>query len=352
MRILGLDVGGAHVKAALLRADGKLPRRKVYPFEIWKNPDSLAGLLRAIRDESKPDAVALTMTGELSDVFKSRAGGVRHIVKCAVDAMSPVPVSVIDVDGGLIGPQAAIGEHGRVASANWSATANWVSKHLPQCLIVDIGSTTTDILPVKNGAPSVRGKTDLQRLMTGELLYAGCLRTPVSSVAPSLKIRGVSVALCPEYFAVMGDVHLYLGEIRANDYTIPTPDHGPKTKRGAGLRLARLALSGPEELGDGEVRSIARQAVKAQVETIVNAMRGVMKAQKLDDAPVVLVGPGRIYRKPISARIKNKLVTAVGGQPVERIDPAACLAALLKDVMLNLPKHDSKSGCSPSTGSG
>lgn len=336
MRILGLDVGGAHVKTALLRVHGasafKLPRRRVYPFEIWKNPGGLADLLRAIRDGQKPTSAVLAMTGELSDVFKSRADGVRHIVKCAVNAMAPVPVSVVDVDGGLIGPQTAIREHGRVASANWSATAKWVSRHVARCLVVDIGSTTTDILPVKNGTPAVKGKTDLERLVTGELLYTGCLRTPVSAVSPTLKIRGVSVAVCPEYFAVMGDAHLYLGETSAKDYTIPTPDNGAKTKRGAALRLARVVLSSPEELGGGEVRSIARQVVEAQVDSISNAMRRVMKSEKLDDAPVVLIGPGRIYRKHLSARLKNRFIATVGGQPVERIDPAACCAALLRDV--------------------
>jgi hypothetical protein len=337
MRILGLDVGGAHVKTALLRVTEKsapkFPQRKIYPFEIWKTPASLTGLLRAIRGVEKPSAVVLTMTGELCDVFKNRAGGVRHIVKCAVNAMAPVPVMVVDVDGGLIGPQAAIRESERVASANWSATVNWTARHLRECLVVDIGSTTTDILPVKNGAPAVKGKTDLQRLMTGELLYAGYLRTPVGAVAPSLAIRGVSVALCPEYFAVMGDAHLYLGEISAKDYTIPTPDQGPKTKRGAALRLARMVLSSPEELGDGEVRSIARQIVKAQADAIANAMRRVMKAENLDDAPVVLIGPGGIYRKRLAARLKNTFIATVGGQPVERIDPASCCAALLRDVI-------------------
>lgn len=328
MRILGLDVGGAHVKAALLRAQGKLPQRKVYPFEIWKNPDGLTETLRAIRDELKPDVAVITMTGELSDVFKSRADGVRHIVKCAVDAISPVPVSVVDVDGGLIGPLEAVKEHERVASANWAATAKWVSRHLARCLIADIGSTTTDILPVKSGSPSARGKTDLQRLMTGELLYTGCLRTPVNAILANLKIRGASIGVCPEYFAVMGDVHLYLGDMNSGDYTIPTPDNGPKTKRGAATRLARLALSSPEELGDGEVESIARQVVEAQVEAISGAMKRAMKSQKLDDAPVVLIGPGRIYLEQVSARLKNIFVTAVGGQPVERIDPAACCAAL------------------------
>lgn len=332
MRILGLDVGGAHVKTALLRMTGKsapkFPKRKTYPFEIWKTPASLAGLLLTIRRIEKPSAVVLTMTGELSDVFKSRAGGVRHIVKCAVNAMAPIPVWVVDVDGGLIGPRTAIREHGRVASANWSATAKWVSMRLARCLVVDIGSTTTDILPVKNGVPAVKGKTDLQRLLTGELLYTGCLRTPVCVVSPTLKIRGIPVKTCPEYFAVMGDASLYLGEIRADDYTIPTPDNGPKTKRGAALRLARAVLSSPEELGDGEIRSIARQIVKAQVDAIANAMRRVMETENLDDAPVVLIGPGRIYRKQLSERFKNTFIKKVGGQPVERIDPAVCCAAL------------------------
>ncbi|MBF0292636.1 MAG: hypothetical protein HQK86_10825 [Nitrospinae bacterium] len=333
MRILGLDVGGAHVKAALLRSRGKLPRRMVYPFEIWKNPGGLTSLLRSIRDEQKPDAVVLTMTGELSDVFKSRADGTRHIVKCAVDAMAPVSVRVIDVDGQMVGPGEAIKKHWRVASANWSATARWVSKHLPRCLIVDIGSTTTDILPVKNGSPMVRGKTDLQRLVTGELLYTGCLRTPVGAVVATLKINDAPVAVCPEYFSVMGDAHLYLGQIRAKDYTIPTPDNGPKTKRGAALRLARVVLSSPKELGGGEIESIAKQVVEAQIDTICWAVKRVIKDHNLSDAPVVLIGPGRIYLKRLSAKLKNKFVATVGGHPVERIDPAACCATLLGDVM-------------------
>jgi hypothetical protein len=331
MRILGLDVGGAHVKAALLRANGKFPRRKVYPFEIWKNPGGLAGLLRTIRDGQKPDAVVLTMTGELSDVFKTRADGARHIVKCAVNAMEPIPVSVVDVEGELIGPKTAIREYGRVVSANWSATVKWVSRHVERCLVVDIGSTTTDILPVKSGAPAVKGKTDLQRLMTGELLYTGALRTPVSAIVATLKINGTSVAVCPEYFSVMGDACLYLGEIRAKDYTIPTPDNGPKTRRAAALRLARAVLSSPEELGDGEIGSIACQIVEAQVDAICRAVKRVMKDQKLGDAPVVLIGPGRIYLKQLSAKLKNRFVNTVGGQPVERIDPAVCCAALLRD---------------------
>lgn len=333
MRVLGLDIGGAHVKAALLRGGGKFPRRMVYPFEIWKNPDGLASLLRAIRDEQKPDAVVLTMTGELSDVFKARADGVRHIVKCAVDAMAPVTVRAMDVDGQMIEPNEAVKKHERVASANWPATARWVSKHLARCLIVDIGSTTTDILPVKNGSPSVRGKTDLQRLMTGELLYTGCLRTPVGAIVATLKINGAPVAACPEYFAVMGDAHLYLGQIRAKDYTIPTPDNGPKTKRGAALRLARVVLSSPKELGGGEIESIAKQIVEAQTSAIFRAIERVMKDHNLRDAPVVLIGPGRIYLNGLSARLKNRFVTTVGGQPVERMDPAVCCAALLRDVM-------------------
>lgn len=332
MRILGLDVGGAHVKTALLRVTGEVepefPPRKTYPFELWKNPAGLGALLRSIRDVEKPDAIALTMTGELADVFKTRAEGVRHIVNSATEAMAPADVNVVDVDGRLVSAREALRKPARVASANWSATVQWVSRHVMDCLVVDIGSTTTDILPVKRGAPAVRGKTDLERLMAGELRYTGYLRTAVCAVAPTLKVRGVIVKTCPEHFAIIGDAHLYLGEIGAKEYTTPTPDNGPKTKRGAALRLARAVLSSPHELGERELDSIARQIVKAQVETIAEGMRRVIKEGRLNSAPIVLIGPGRIYRSELSKRVNERFIEKVGMQPVDRIDPAACCAAL------------------------
>ena len=57
-----------------------------------------------------------------------------------------------------------------VAGVNWVATAWLVSKFIKNCIVVDIGSTTTDIIPIVDGKMVVKGKTDLERLSNGELV--------------------------------------------------------------------------------------------------------------------------------------------------------------------------------------
>jgi len=333
LRILGLDIGGAHIKSALKidRRGGPLPKRRTHGFEIYKTPNDLLALLEMIRRDARPDHVALTMTGELSDVFPSRRAGVRWIVNTVTEVMKGAEVRVVDVAGNLISPSLAVSRWEAAASANWAATAGWVARHLCRCVIVDIGSTTTDILPVIDGATAVRGKTDLERLKTGELIYTGYLRTNAAHVLPEIKIGGAVVSTCPEYFAIMGDVHLCLGEISAKSYTTSTPDGRSKTKRASAARLARLVLSDPKTLGERGVQSIARQIRAAQVERIAEKIKKITTARALEDASVVLIGPGKIYGKDLRARLKNPFIKNVGGASVNLIDPASCAAALWED---------------------
>ncbi|MGK7346718.1 MAG: hydantoinase/oxoprolinase family protein [Candidatus Nitrospinota bacterium M3_3B_026] len=330
MRVLGLDVGGAHVKYALyVMGAERLPERGTLPFEIFREQEILSALLKKTREETRPDAVALTMTGELSDVFRTRREGARWIVRTGREAMRPLPLKVVDVDGALVDPSRAMREWAAVASANWAAVARWVSRHVRDCLVVDIGSTTVDILPVKNGEPAARGRTDLERLMTGELLYTGYLRTNAAFVLPEVMVRGRRTRTCPEHFAIMGDIHLYLGDMGPKDYTTSTPDGRAKSKRAAGERIARLVLSEAAELGGDEIRKIAAQASQAQARRITDAVMKVLISQRLRDAPVILTGPGgRIYRDALRASISVKTLERVGRTPAGRIDPAACAAAL------------------------
>ena len=332
MRTLGLDIGGAHVKSALFeKGSATLPARRTDPYEIYKNPERLHGILMEIREKQEPDRVALTMTGELSDVFANRRVGVRWIINAVVNAMSPLDVRVVDVDGRLISRSRAAREWGRVASANWAATAAWTARHIDRCVIVDIGSTTVDILPIVDGAMAVKGKTDLGRLKSGELLYTGYLRTNAAFVRRAIDIDGAVVETSPELFAIMGDVHLLLGDITAKDYTTPTPDGGPKTKKGAAARLARIVLSEPGELGMSVVRSVAVQIKKTQVEKITRAVERIIGEHGFGDGtPIALMGPGRIYLEEIRGALggNHVFVDEIGGVPIHRVDPAACAAAL------------------------
>ncbi len=330
MKILGLDIGGAHIKSAVVSVGkaARLGRRRAIPFEIFRHKNTLPASLAAIRKKARPDGVALTMTGELSDVFKDRREGVRWIVNTVLKAMRPVEVRVVNSDGRLVSSAAAINKPESVASANWAATVAWVSKWVENGIVVDIGSTTTDILPIVNGRPAVKGKTDLERLKSGELLYTGSLRTNAAVACPVIRLDGAKIPACPEHFAIVGDAHLFLGGITAKDYTSTTPDVRAKTKQAAGARLARLILSDVKTLGKQRVESIAKQVADAQVEKIARAVKRLIAERGPRRAPVIVIGPGRFYVKALGARLGAPFPDSVAGHPVELIDPAASAAAL------------------------
>ncbi len=194
MNFLGLDIGGAFIKYALLSAKGK-PSRGIVPFELWKQPEKLAAILKSLRPK-KPYAAAITMTGELCDCFENRREGVRHIVEAAQKALGTV--AVYGVKGGLLSPGQAVRRHREVASANWPLVPRRLSLLAKNFLMVDVGSTTTDLTPVRDGRIANNGFTDYERLRHGELLYTGALRTPLSAVTGALKIGGKLTPLAAE----------------------------------------------------------------------------------------------------------------------------------------------------------
>lgn len=330
MKVLGVDVGGAHIKHAVCRNGRELARAVVTPFEIFRQKDELPAALHQIRAGTSPGAVALTMTGELSDVFRSRAEGVRFILRAAGEAFDGANIRVVESAGRLVSMNAAMRKPMSVASANWAATARWAAAALDEAIIVDIGSTTTDLLPVKGGSPAVIGRTDFERLKNGELLYTGYLRTNAAAVLSTAVIGCGQIRVCPEYFAVVGDAHLYLGDIKPVAYTSPTPDGGPKTRRGAAVRLARLVLSDPAKIGEAGVRGIARQIVEAQRRTLAGAIEAISRRRGLGGSPVILAGSGAaVYRKYLKKELRGRILDKVGEVDAARLDPAACSAAAL-----------------------
>src|SRR5437763_5240199 len=92
--VLGLDIGGANLKAAHSGGPARLR-----PFSLWKQPDRLADELSALIADWPPfEQLAVTMTGELCDCFATRREGVLHIL-AAVERVAPVPVAVWHLDG-------------------------------------------------------------------------------------------------------------------------------------------------------------------------------------------------------------------------------------------------------------
>ena len=319
---LAVDIGGANTKAAWF--DGESVRTLTRPFEVWRDREALAGVLREV-GAGPADAVAITMTAELSDAFRTKREGVAFVLDAAEEALGDRPLSVLTTAGELVTVEEARARPWDVAAANWVATALAVAGEHPDALLIDVGSTTTDVVPIAGGRVAATGYDDLERLLAGELVYTGVLRTNLAAIAPRVPVRGGWCPVASEYFAISGDVHLVLGELTNEAYDCPTPDGRPATAAFARERIARVVCSDVEQLDAGEVDAIAACLRDEQMRQIEDAARRVGRALT-PEAPVVVAGSGAFLGREVASRLGRAVAPAPWG---EELGPAAALAALL-----------------------
>jgi probable H4MPT-linked C1 transfer pathway protein len=303
--VIGWDIGGANTKAVFLRTEnGQVRDYKslIEYFPVWKNPEKLSEVLLTLKEKvsgnTKLDGVGLTMTAELSDAYQTKREGVNHVLACAAQAFHGVPLLVLDVDATLRSIDYARSEPLSVAAANWAATGWLVAKLVKTCVIVDVGSTTTSIIPLVDGQISAAGKNDLEKLMVGELVYTGSLRTNIAAIVSSVPLRNGKAKVASELFAQSADAHLVLGNITKDEYTTETADGRGKMRSEALARLARVVCADMELLTEKEIVQIAKYVHGKQIEQIAEGLSQVYsRVRSLTTAkiPVVVTGLGKDF---------------------------------------------------------
>lgn len=253
--MIGIDVGGANLKVV----DGA--GAHIHYCPLWKEAP-LAGMLRGYA--ASGENAAVVMSGELADSFEGKAAGIRFIVDAVKESF---PDAVFYGTDGTFHDNAVP----ELAAANWLASADYLRGRYPGAVLLDVGSTTADIIPLGR-FDDLRGLTDLLRLQKGYLVYTGMLRTNVATLLHAVEINGVFTPVSTEYFACSGDAHLVLGQITPEMYTSTTPDGGPATVPAAMRRLARVVCADPEEIGDEAIYGIASQFWAAQSGMILRAV--------------------------------------------------------------------------------
>jgi probable H4MPT-linked C1 transfer pathway protein len=266
MAVLGLDIGGANLKAAT-------PDKRAVsvPFALWKQPDRLpASLAELVAKFPDADEFAVTMTGELCDCYETKRQGVNAILDAVEHAAAGRPVRVWGTGGEFLDVPTARRNHLTVAAANWHALATFVGRFVPThlSLLIDIGSTTTDLIPISYGIPTPAGLTDFDRLASGELLYRGVRRTPLCVFS------GGRVAA--EFFATTEDVYVVLGDLPENPADADTADGRHVTRRNCLARLARMLGGDLETLPEGRITEYAREVRRDHLESLVWGFRTVI----------------------------------------------------------------------------
>ena len=307
-KTLGWDVGGAHLKAALAEDDRILKIwQKATP--IWKDLTSLeTAIAEIVAEAGEVDRHHVTMTGELSDAFPSRRQGVERLARLVAEELSG-DIRLYGGAAGFLSPGDARSNALDIASANWHASAALSARTIEEALFMDMGSTTTDMVPVSNGRVHAKGHTDRDRMTAGELVYQGYTRTPLMAVARQVPFVGRSIPVMNEFFATMADVQRVIGVLDEADDLHPAADAGDKTIEGSRRRIARMVGMDASDASDGAWEWLGHAFAEAQVRVIHDAALQVLSREEIsDDAPIIVAGAGRPVLKRLAARLDRGVV--------------------------------------------
>ena len=315
LTIIGWDIGGVNIKAGRLLWQSReiVDMRAVsHPFEIWLKREGLSEALQVVGNELDlmgTQAMAVTMTAELSDAFRSKREGVLFVLDAIDQAFPDIPIYLLDLSGDLIQLSDSRQRPLHFAATNWLASALFVAYKHRDCILVDVGSTTTDIIPIRHGRVNAKGFTDMERLSSGELVYTGALRTNPNTVTPFVPVQGQICRISAEYFTVMGDIYLLLGYLSSETYTCPTPDGRANSLEAARERLARLICADREMLSEEEIFKLARYLFEKQMQQVTEALFQVLS--RLENGyrlPLAVAGTGAFLAAEISRRLGMTIV--------------------------------------------
>jgi len=302
--MIGWDIGGAHVKGAVINPAGEIVAVYQQPCPLWKGLDQLQNAVTRILLEASGQHYhhAITMTGELVDLFEHREEGVKQIIN-TMTTLLPQSRFLIYAgkEGFLESDQVEARHYQAIASANWLASASFTAQKAGCGLFVDIGSTTTDILLLNDGKVLAQGYTDYQRLITRELVYTGIIRTAVMAVAQTAIDQGKEIGVMAEFFATMADIYRVTGELSESHDQTETADGAEKTITASARRLSRMIGSDffPEELTRWQ--QFAENIRAQQLQKIQQACEyRIQNISFPNDSPMIGAGVGRFLVKQLA----------------------------------------------------
>jgi probable H4MPT-linked C1 transfer pathway protein len=339
--IIGWDIGGAHVKAAVIDGAGQIIAINQHPCPLWKGLDQMRDAVNALLQVFAESNYrhAITMTGELVDLFDNRDHGVQQIIQIMTELLPGAEMLVFaGVEGLLEASQVEVRHYPLIASANWLASASLAAQKLGSGLFVDCGSTTTDILLFNDKQVQAEGYTDFQRLQSQELIYTGIVRTAVMAVTQTAEDQGKKIGLMAEYFATMADVYRVTGELNETHDQTDTADGAEKNILASARRLSRMI--GCDFYADELPRwqQFAKNIRVRQIQQIQQGCKTQLSRYELSpQSPLIGAGVGRFLVKQIALNLghpyldfSDLLPVATTGLAMTTADcaPAAAVAYL------------------------
>lgn len=304
--IIGWDIGGAHLKAARSES-GVITKAAQIPCPLWLGVQELErAFLEAEAALGQAQVNVITMTGELCDAFATRKEGVEALSAIMARLLSQRRAFFYAGRFGFVQEREVPARATEIASANWHASAALAGLHISETLFIDMGSTTTDIIPVADGKPAAMGYTDAERLAHGELVYTGISRSFLMAGPRLVPFAGKWTPLMNEWFAAMADVHRILGQLPEGADMLEAADGREKSAAASRARLARMVGRDSGEANEGAWERLARFFAEAQLREITDAAALVLSRGILPEAaPITGAGTGRGIIKELARRMNR-----------------------------------------------
>lgn len=328
---IGWDIGGAHLKAVRLDDTGAVADVIQLPCPVWRGLDHLEQAITQVLQRFGHSAQhAVTMTAELADIFPNRHQGVISICQLMQQhtAKHQARLGIYAGTHGFVAADQVEPLTASIASMNWLASAQFAASQCTHGVFVDMGSTTTDIVVLREGQAQPQGNTDGQRLATEELIYSGVVRTPVMAIVQRVPFNGEMQRVAAEYFATMADVYRLTGALPEQHDMSDTADGAGKTQLESARRLARMVGRDVEEAPMLAWLALSHYIANAHLQDIMAGIQRVSAA--MDDAPLIGAGAGRFVVRAIAKRMKREYVDfadLLQGEPMQKDWAAVCAPA-------------------------
>jgi (4-(4-[2-(gamma-L-glutamylamino)ethyl]phenoxymethyl)furan-2-yl)methanamine synthase len=302
---IGWDIGGAHLKVASIGEKGKIEFVEQFASPLWQGIEQLETLLPKTIEQlpQGPLSHAFTITAELVDIFKDRQEGINTLIEiCEKNFGSKI--FLYAAGKGLLGLASAKDQISQIASANWHASAVYTASLIESGLFIDVGSTTTDIIPFNNKELNNRGLDDQSRLRFDELVYTGVVRTTLMSLTNKVPFEGEWQNIAAENFATTADIYRILDKLEESDDLMESADGGSKDINGSMRRLARML--GTDSITSNERlrwHKVAEYFEEIQLQMLTNSVLRVLSNSPASGSKIIGAGAGRFLIKKIAQRI-------------------------------------------------
>lgn len=338
--VVGWDLGGAHLKAALV-SEGRSRATWQVACPLWQGLRSLDHAIDKVKANLPIDCVhGVTMTGEMVDLFDDRSIGVQTLLERFSKKIGPQHCFVFQ--DGIFIPLSKFDskKFKKIASNNWQISLSYLAQLEKNALLIDIGSTTCDILSVRNHHPVARGHDDFTRQRYDELIYMGVVRTPLMALSDQVPFQGERVPLMAEHFATIGDVYRILNLLPEKADHAETADGKPKTKAASMQRLARMIGLDRDDAPIEAWEELSRYLHEIQLQRLARACLYHLSRDPTNRPILVGAGVGRFLVEEMAKRLgleyrdfnayfKQELNLGAGLSAAD-CAPAAAIACLLE----------------------